>query len=274
MEIKKKGLISFGQYSGTILVTDPDATTAGEWGTDGFELSAAAITGDTLAVTVSYSGGCKEHLFTLVSSSEFLESNPVQVVVVLAHNANGDTCEAWITQDYLFNLTPLKVRYQEAYQQDSPPYYFFATPIEWVIGTRSAVPAAKRTATWQGNRITPLEIPLLSTGLNGVHPRPQGRSALLSQANAAGLTQERQAGFEAGRPLTVGFLLGELTLGALGTISYVEGNRVYGFGHPMDRSGPVDFHPQGRRFIPTRGSIPGDRSRRRTVAARRGCICD
>ena len=28
-------------------------------------------------------------------------------------------------------------------QQDSPPYYFFATPIEWVIGTRSAVPAAR-----------------------------------------------------------------------------------------------------------------------------------
>ena len=105
--------------SGQILVTDPDATTAGEWGTDGFELSGAAITGDTLAVTVSYAGGCKEHLFTLVSSSEFLESNPVQVVVVLAHNANGDRCEAWITQDYLFNLTPLKVHYQEAYQQDA-----------------------------------------------------------------------------------------------------------------------------------------------------------
>ena len=105
--------------SGPVVVADPDATTAGAWGTDGFELSGAAITGDTLAVTVSYAGGCKEHLFTLVSSSEFLESNPVQVVVVLAHHANGDTCEAWITQDYLFNLTPLKVRYQEAYQQDS-----------------------------------------------------------------------------------------------------------------------------------------------------------
>lgn len=126
-------------------------------------------------------------------------------------------------------------------QQDSPPYYFFATPIEWVIGTRSAVPAAKPTATWQGNRITPLEIPLLSTGLNGMHPRPQGRSALLSQASAAGLTRERQESFEAGRPLTVGFLLGELTLGALGTISYADGNRIYGFGHPMDGSGPVEL---------------------------------
>ncbi len=125
--------------------------------------------------------------------------------------------------------------------QDSPPYYFFATPIEWVIGTRGLMPAAKSMATWEGNRITPLDIPLLSTGLNGVHPLPEGRSSLLSGASAAGLTQERQESFEAGRPLAVGLLLGELTLGAVGTVSYVDGNRIYGFGHPMNSSGPVEL---------------------------------
>ena len=125
--------------------------------------------------------------------------------------------------------------------QDNPPYYFFATPIEWVIGTRGLMPAAKPTATWEGNRITPLDIPLLSTGLNGVHPLPEGRSSILSGASAAGLTQERQESFEAGRPLTVGLLLGELTLGSVGTVSYVDGNRVYGFGHPMNSSGPVEL---------------------------------
>lgn len=104
--------------SGPVVLTDSSAITSGAWGTDDFALSAAAITGDTLAVTVSYAGGCREHLFTLVSSSEFKESNPVQVVVDLVHNAQGDSCEAWITRDYLFNLTPLKVRYQEAYQQE------------------------------------------------------------------------------------------------------------------------------------------------------------
>ena len=125
--------------------------------------------------------------------------------------------------------------------QDNPPYYFFATPIEWVIGTRGLMPAAKPMATWEGNRITPLDIPLLSTGLNGVHPLPEGRSSILSGASAAGLTQERQESFEAGRPLTVGLLLGELTLGSVGTVSYVDGNRVYGFGHPMNSSGPVEL---------------------------------
>ena len=125
--------------------------------------------------------------------------------------------------------------------QTSPPYYGFATPIEWVIGTQGLVPAAKPMATWEGHSISPLEIPLLNTGLNGARPLPEGRSSLLSKTVAAGLTQERQVSFEAGRPLTVGLLLGELTLGALGTISYVDGNRVYGFGHPMNSSGPVEL---------------------------------
>ena len=125
--------------------------------------------------------------------------------------------------------------------QNHPPYYCFATPIEWVIGTQGPVPAAKPLATWEGHSISPLEIPLLSTGLNGMHPLPEGRSSFLSKTVAAGLTQERQVSFEAGRPLTVGLLLGELTLGSLGTISYVDGNRVYGFGHPMNSSGPVEL---------------------------------
>ena len=125
--------------------------------------------------------------------------------------------------------------------QTSPPYYGFATPIEWVIGTQGPLPAAKPMATWEGYSISPLEIPLLNTGLNGVRPLPEGRSSLLSKTVAAGLTQERQVSFEAGRPLTVGLLLGELTLGSLGTISYVDGNRIYGFGHPMNSSGPVEL---------------------------------
>ena len=124
--------------------------------------------------------------------------------------------------------------------QDSPPYYFFATPIEWVIGARGTLPAAKSSATWDGARINPLEIPLASTGLNA----PQlagGGSFPLGEAVSAGMTQERQESFEAGRPLAVGLLLGEITQSGIGTISYVDGNRIYGFGHPMFGAGPVEL---------------------------------
>ena len=125
--------------------------------------------------------------------------------------------------------------------QDSPPYYFFATPIEWVIGERGTLPAGKPAATWGGARIAPLEVPQVVTGLNPAQPLPADRSFPWSEAVSAALTQERQESFEAGRPLTVGVLLGEITAAAVGTISYVDGDRVYGFGHPMDQAGAVNL---------------------------------
>ena len=93
------------------------ADAAEEWGADPFELTAAAIAGDTLAVTVSYSGGCRDHQFTLVASASFLESLPVQLEVALAHNAKNDPCKAWLTEDHLFNLVPVKERFQDQYRE-------------------------------------------------------------------------------------------------------------------------------------------------------------
>ena len=121
--------------------------------------------------------------------------------------------------------------------QTSPPYYFFATPIEWVIGREGPMPLAKPAATWAGNRIAPLEIPILRTGF---HPEQQGLP-LQGEVTPAGKTSQRQASFEPGRSLAVGSLLGEFTQAALGTISYVEGDRVYGWGHQMDNAGLVDL---------------------------------
>ncbi|MCY3741599.1 MAG: hypothetical protein OXH00_11305 [Candidatus Poribacteria bacterium] len=102
-------------YTGTVFVGD-----AGDrFGTDAYTLNSATITGDTLNISVSYSGGCQEHQLTLVVSDAFLESFPVQLHVSLAHNANEDACEAWLTDNYHFDLTPIKTMYQEAYQQEA-----------------------------------------------------------------------------------------------------------------------------------------------------------
>ena len=84
-------------------------------GRDPFVLNDAAIAGDTLSLNLSYAGGCARHEFTLVASESFLESDPVQLPVSLAHDANGDACEAWLTQDYEFGLSLLRDRYRQAY---------------------------------------------------------------------------------------------------------------------------------------------------------------
>ena len=46
-------------------------------------------------------------------SKTFRESDPVQLPAVLAHEANGDSCEAWITESLVFDLALVKTRYQQ-----------------------------------------------------------------------------------------------------------------------------------------------------------------
>ena len=110
-------LLDDTQLWGKLTFDDP---TRNVWGTDDYVVnSLPSITGDVLTLNVSYSGGCEAHEFTLVTSGVFLESNPVQLQAILAHNANGDNCEAWITETYHFNLSALKTRYQKAYRTET-----------------------------------------------------------------------------------------------------------------------------------------------------------
>lgn len=102
-------------FTGTVFIGDP----GDRFGTDTYVLESATLTEDTLNIRVSFSGGCQNHQFTLIASDTFIESVPVQLAVVIAHNANGDTCEAYPTENYRFDLTPIKRRYQNAYRQDT-----------------------------------------------------------------------------------------------------------------------------------------------------------
>lgn len=88
---------------------------AGRWETTTFVLNSATITGDTLAISASYSGGCKTHEFTLVIAASFGESSPVRLPAVLRHDANGDACEAWPTESYTFDLALVRTRYRGVY---------------------------------------------------------------------------------------------------------------------------------------------------------------
>lgn len=105
------GATSSGVRSGSVVVSNAPAS----WGDDEYVLNGAAIVGDALTLNVSYGGGCATHRFTLVASEAFMESFPVQLAVLLAHDANGDACEAWLTEAYRFDLRVIRDRYREAY---------------------------------------------------------------------------------------------------------------------------------------------------------------
>lgn len=74
---------------------------------------------DILTLNIGYSGGCEDHDFALVGPTTFMESNPVQTIIVLSHDDHNDPCDAWLTEELSFDLTPLKELWQQYYQQES-----------------------------------------------------------------------------------------------------------------------------------------------------------
>jgi len=53
-----------------------------------------------------------------------------------------------------------------------------------------------------------------------------------------------------GDPIGVALMSGDLSLGATGTVTHVDGDRVYGFGHPFYNLGPTQF-PMTRAYVHT-----------------------
>ena len=62
----------------------------------------AYVDGDCLYIKLSYSGGCKDHTIDLA------RMHPCTIPTFeIRHNANGDLCEAYFTQELRFSLIPL-----------------------------------------------------------------------------------------------------------------------------------------------------------------------
>lgn len=101
------------KHKGNVVVNQEGSHAVDRWGTDPYSLSAAGIAGDTLTVTVSFGGGCRDHEFTLVLSNAFMMMDPVRLRATLAHDANGDPCEAWLTEVVEFDLAVAKQAHGE-----------------------------------------------------------------------------------------------------------------------------------------------------------------
>ncbi len=76
--------------------------------TDPVNIKHVETVGDFLQIDVSYSGGCEEHEFNLVSNGKFTPTYPVELEIHLEHNANGDRCRSLIDKRLFFDVTPFQ----------------------------------------------------------------------------------------------------------------------------------------------------------------------
>ncbi len=67
-----------------------------------------SIDGNILNLEVSYSGGCEEHAFELISTNMYKKSMPPQLNLYLKHTNNGDACRKLIMDTLQFNIEDVK----------------------------------------------------------------------------------------------------------------------------------------------------------------------
>lgn len=90
----------------------PFDQTIDELPSDPLIIQSMEVENGCLKVKLGYSGGCEKHYLNLVQMPLFCATPPLpQPVFYLVHDSNGDTCEAFITEELSFDLKPLKNHY-------------------------------------------------------------------------------------------------------------------------------------------------------------------
>jgi hypothetical protein len=124
--------------------------------------------------------------------------------------------------------------------------------IEGLSGDESGLGSSMQPLPVSGGAMggmTPIVTPLAASGFS---PRALGlladRLRPIGMAPMAGggaperiIREMGDRPLEPGSPLSIGLVLGDFDLSGIGTVTHVEGNRVYGFGHPMMSLGACEL---------------------------------
>jgi len=76
---------------------------------ENFQILDASLNGNTLQMSVEYSGGCAEHQFKLAASPNTLEFRFHDYDVYLLHIDNNDQCDSILSEELTFDLSSLDV---------------------------------------------------------------------------------------------------------------------------------------------------------------------
>ncbi len=97
--------------------------------------------------------------------------------------------------------------------------------------------------------LTPLQTPLAATGFTAhslkllrSHTRNLGMVPMQGGGASAKIVEsEKDVPLQPGGPLAVTLIRGDFDLSGIGTVTHIEGNRVYGWGHPFMSLGACEF---------------------------------
>ena len=131
-----------------------------------------------------------------------------------------------------------------------------ATPIEAILGTAADAPAARGEAASGSHasaqkrrrhralmsRAKPLATPLTVSGVSTAMGRAleragrrAGRPVLAAPAGPLGSYPPQQ--MRPGAAVGVSYSMGDIQIGAIGTVAYTDEDRVWAFGHPFENAG-------------------------------------
>lgn len=109
-----------------------------------------------------------------------------------------------------------------------------AMPLRVSGGGAGMIPIATPLAA---SGFSPRALAMLDEGL-----RPLGMAPMSGGRAADEIVKcEGDRPFEPGSPLSIAMVMGDFDLSGIGTVTHVEGDRVYGFGHPMFSLGNCEF---------------------------------
>lgn len=123
-----------------------------------------------------------------------------------------------------------------------------ATPIEQVIGTPVTAPRG-RTSAREARRDAallaqagPIDVPLSLGGLapslmRNLRAAGERRGVALLPAPSVPADSAPTLPMQPGSAMGVGLSSGDITLSGIGTVSYVDGNRLWAYGHQFDAAG-------------------------------------
>lgn len=173
-------------------------------------------------------------------------------------------------KDTLAGITPIEEMLSIVEEQPSKSTYSPSIPVrkyvslEDLFDIHSHFFQASRQTFVDGRAFAPLSIPLVFNGFTSlVFDKTKFFFEKMGfypiQAGSSGQTTENLSlpdlNLRGGDPVSVQLISGDFNMSAVGTVTYVDGNKVLAFGHPIYNLGAVDYAMTKARVLAVASSL-------------------